>query len=94
MGKARHNGKGQIANLETLCLDCGTKGFATTTINSRGYYEVYSDECPICKRSTKHIKCKNLDELKSKLEFCDREYGINNLVLDAMKSDKQKIKTF
>lgn len=94
MGKARHNGKNTMVNLETLCLDCGRKGFAISAINSREYYEVYSDECPICKRNTKHIKCKNLDELKSKLEFCDREYGINNLVLDAMKNDKQKIKTF
>ena len=94
MGKARHNGKNTFVNLETLCLDCGMKGYTKSSIINRGYYEAYDDECPICKRKTKHIKCKNLDELKSKLEFCDREYGINSLILETMKSNKQKIKKF
>ena len=92
MGKARHNGKGQIVNLETLCLDCGTIGFQTSTINNRGYYEVYDEICPKCSRVTKHIKCKNLDELKAKLEFGNRDYGINELVLDAINLNKSKIK--
>lgn len=90
MGKARNNGRNTIVNLETLCLDCGRKGFATSTINNKGYYETYDEECPVCKRTTKHIKCKSLEVLKSKLEFCDREYGINQIVLEVLNQDKKE----
>lgn len=92
MAKTRHNGKNAISNLETLCLDCGRRGFSKSAISSRGYYEVYDDNCLECKKITKHIKCKSLEELKAKLEFCDREYGINNIVLNAININKEKQK--
>lgn len=88
MGKTKNN----ISNLETLCLDCGRRSFSKSLINDKGYYEIYEDNCISCKRITKHIKCKSLEKLKSKLEFCDREYGINNIVLNALNINKEKQK--
>ena len=47
-------------------------------------YEVYEDKCMNCLKVTKHIKCKSIEKLKAELEFCDRNYGINDIVLNAI----------
>ena len=83
MAKARHNSRNTNINLETLCLDCGKRGFVTSPVQ-KGYYEVYEDKCMNCLKVTKHIKCKSIEKLKAELEFCDRNYGINDIVLNAI----------
>ncbi len=90
MGKSRSNNKSKMVNFETLCLDCGTIGFTVATNIDKKYYSVFETECPICKKTTKHIKCRNLDTLKAELEFEDKDFGINQIILDVMNSKNKE----
>lgn len=89
--KSRRNNKNKKVTLETLCLECGKNGY-TETILSGFEYDLYEDECINCNKKTLHIKCKSLDELKSKLQFKPKLTELDNKVLDIMEENKRVIK--
>lgn len=92
MGKSRVDNKNKVVNIETLCLECGKNGFASSKLVGHNYYDIYEDDCYDCQKRTLHIKCKSLDELKAKLLFkldiTEEEQNILNL----LDSKKEKVR--
>jgi hypothetical protein len=90
MGKARSNKNNKQYKLETLCLECGARGINYVSEPSKGCYNFLEKECYTCLKKTNQIECKNLDELKAKLEFSPNRSEQDDMILNIMNDNKVK----
>lgn len=75
MSKRRSNPRNSYYNMDSMCIECNSIGSESINNYKKGWYMIKELNCPICKKITRHIICKNLEELKAKLIF---EYNLNN----------------
>lgn len=92
MGKARCNPGNHYYKLDAMCLDCSTRSIVKRNNFKNGWYQIEDEICPICLKQTKHVICKNLDELKSKLQFELDLTEEEEMILQIMKDKKDKVR--
>lgn len=92
MAKSRINYNNRYLNLDAMCLDCNTKIIVQRKDIKNGWYQIEDEMCPICLKETKHVICKNLDELKAKLQFELDLTEEAEMILEIMNNKKNKVR--
>lgn len=95
MGKGKTRAKtGSKASTqqETMCLNCCSLGFIKEHIDYKWHYKIEEYDCPVCKKNTKHVVCRKIEDLKTFLRFCSTRRELDDMVLEIFEENDKKMK--